>query len=116
MVNCPQTWRRVDAGKWQTKLQAAGWQVLKQSVDDITFESGYVVGVGIDFKASTSTKLGLDASYQHLWSKADFRSFRRVHDRGAPLVRAVVARSNSEAARGGGRRAASKKGERARPA
>jgi hypothetical protein len=48
------------------QLRAAGWQVLKESSDEISYEPLLVTGVGFDLKTRTGMKLGLDASYQWL--------------------------------------------------
>lgn len=97
MVGPAALWIQVGAGFYRMNrhlklpaelLEAWEWPEPKLSQDDITTEPGWFGGVGVDFKTSTSTKLGLDASYYHLSTKLglDTSSFHLWPDAGADLA------------------------------
>ena len=48
------------------QLRAAGWQVLKSTSDEITYQPLFETGMGLDLKTGEGMKVGLDASYQWL--------------------------------------------------
>jgi hypothetical protein len=48
------------------QLRAAGWQVLKETSDEITNQPLFETGMGLDLKSGEGMRIGLDASYQWL--------------------------------------------------
>jgi len=97
MVGPAAPWIQVGAGFYRLnrhlrlpaeQLKSSEWPEPKQNWDDIKTEPGWFGGVGVDFKTSTSTKLGLDASYYRLCTKLglDMSSFHLWPDAGADLA------------------------------
>ena len=60
------------------QLRAAGWQVMKATSDDISYQPLFETGMGLDLKTSDGMKIGLDASYQWLILSNEHEAFTTV--------------------------------------